>query len=1385
LDEVLDGENRGRVVRAIDRLVSDYPSNKFVITSRIAGYQEAALGSRFREFTITPMGNKEIRKFLERWCLAIEVAQRPEAEASLQVRDAEHESLALFRSIETNSGVKRLATNPLLLTILALIHRNGTKMPQRRVELYALATKTLIEDWQFGRNIAYRAQMEELVLGEEEVMALLAPLAFRMHEEKPSGLVTQAEIESWLTPLMADIQGVTHDVALELVQRFLQKIRETTGILVERAPAVYGFMHLTFEEYFAARYIADNDVKTMSSIINSHLGNTRWEEPNILAISFFAMHSPKQLNKLIQTIFESILQTSNIFKQGWFKFFLKKTEINQKFQTVLLIPLLVILIFDSNLINMPNKIFGFCLQVFSEVKIPGNSRLKIFHGLLLLACYYSRFSGQEINELQFNFQYLPKKYLLNINSEFVDFIKERRHLASEVVKVVSRKDGLNTADLRLEALAYLREIASDRSFSDLVRIGAQRIFIDISSVGNSRLLDAEPDDDFNQLISQIPQKNVALAYFQRAENYKMSGMYAEAICDYQYSIKLYEEIGQQEYVSTQYSYLSDCYLALSEYQEALKSEYQKLDSLEKIENQASFASSYFRIGRIYQSWGKYKDAVEKYNHSRDIYEKLGDEENLAGLFYWLGDCYEDWKKYKWALESTKKYLTFYQKTDDKSRIAHACWRIGSIYRSWEKYELAIEWYEKSRTMWDTLDNKGEASNLRCSISTCYLLWGKYDEALEVQRNDLMVCRSLDDQSGVARSIFSMGNIYQNWGKYEEAIERYEQSYELYQELGQERASIHWYALGDCYEDWGEYEEALEATEKYLLYHRDLEDTSGMAHAYWRMGGIYKSWAKYESAVSAYEKSRSLWQELDDKREIFNLGDSLSDCYFHWGKYEISIEEQEHNLVIAHQLEDQSFTAVAFSRLGRIYQTCDKYSEAIVWYKKSFNFYQQIEQEMNAGELSCQISNCYLEWGKYEQAVEFEKQDLAIRQNNDDQPRVALSYLQFGRIYQGWGKYEEAIEYYQQSRDLYQQLGKEKDIANLWDWMAVCYRDWGKYEKAVESEQHNSDTHQKLDHQSRVALSFLQFGQIYQGWEKYEEAIEYYQQSRDLYQQLEKEKDVANLWSCIATCYNGWRKYEKALNAEEQNLVLRQKVGELNDLANSYCQFGLIYDSYEKYELAIEHHQKSLEIYQQLDKTQDITRQLRRIADSQRKLAQQTTDRPTALTLLTQSEQNLQQAIQLNTENEYQENLAYTQITLSLLQADRLRHYQSPTLIHQFETTYAIGLTTLLDLGQTVNHAEETLDIARAYLEIPALQNLPLAETLTHQSLQTFQTYNRRKLQAKAHQLLGQIHQANSQPEAATQALQQSRQLYQDLDLPTRVAEIDRLLSQPTSPESIE
>ena len=47
----------------------------------------------------------------------------------------------------------RLAANPLLLTILALIKRQGVVLPNRRVELYELYLETLIRSWNKARAL--------------------------------------------------------------------------------------------------------------------------------------------------------------------------------------------------------------------------------------------------------------------------------------------------------------------------------------------------------------------------------------------------------------------------------------------------------------------------------------------------------------------------------------------------------------------------------------------------------------------------------------------------------------------------------------------------------------------------------------------------------------------------------------------------------------------------------------------------------------------------------------------------------------------------------------------------------------------------------------------------------------------------------------------------------------------------------------------------------------------------------------------------------------------------------------------------------------------------------------------------------------------------------
>ncbi|MEW5985856.1 MAG: HEAT repeat domain-containing protein [Chloroflexota bacterium] len=307
LDEIVSADDRRGVVRQIENFVHRYDDggrrgrNRFVVTSRIAGYRSAPLAGQFQHYVVEEMNDEQIQRFLERWCPAVEAAQTPELSPEARQATAQREIEAILKTVKSNPGVRRLAANPLLLRVLALIHRTGAQLPQRRVELYKLAADTLARTWRPAQGVPESALVEESYL-----TRLLGRLAYWLHKEKPTGLATRREVVAELGEEWALIKGLpwdaddpSPDVVAE-VDKFLLVVREHTGLFVERAPGRYGFLHLTFEEYYAARHLVRHS-RQRAKLIRQHLHDPRWQEPILLALGFVALDYPDEAAELLPT----------------------------------------------------------------------------------------------------------------------------------------------------------------------------------------------------------------------------------------------------------------------------------------------------------------------------------------------------------------------------------------------------------------------------------------------------------------------------------------------------------------------------------------------------------------------------------------------------------------------------------------------------------------------------------------------------------------------------------------------------------------------------------------------------------------------------------------------------------------------------------------------------------------------------------------------------------------------------------------------------------------------------------------------------------------------------------------------------------------------------
>jgi hypothetical protein len=125
-----------------------------------------------------------------------------------------------------------------------------------------------------------------------------------MHLNKPTAIATEREVYEVLGAEWARIRRLDQETQWEEiqgeVQKFLMAVREHTGLFVERAPKRYGFMHLTFEEYYAARYLVIRRRDT-AKLIRHHLHDSRWEEPILLALGFVGLDYPDEAAELVET----------------------------------------------------------------------------------------------------------------------------------------------------------------------------------------------------------------------------------------------------------------------------------------------------------------------------------------------------------------------------------------------------------------------------------------------------------------------------------------------------------------------------------------------------------------------------------------------------------------------------------------------------------------------------------------------------------------------------------------------------------------------------------------------------------------------------------------------------------------------------------------------------------------------------------------------------------------------------------------------------------------------------------------------------------------------------------------------------------------------------
>lgn len=291
LDELPDNE---RLRRQIKEMIADlpaaFPDTPMLVTCRVLSYRMTDWQLEEREwppFELAELTETQIRHFIRDWYQLMHSLQLVQSVDTLSERLVQ----AVFRP-----DLLRLARNPLLLTVMALVHTHKGQLPDARALLFEAVVELLLWRWEAiklknpdGSETTWHQLLATAYLNETMMKQRLWRLAFHIHGRSQLivGDDSAAEItaEITLSELLATLRELHPERSLAWAERLVQIIQLRAGLLVEKRPNLFGFPHRTFQEYLAACHLATqpNFVEQALMLVDRRQS---WYEVILLAIGY-------------------------------------------------------------------------------------------------------------------------------------------------------------------------------------------------------------------------------------------------------------------------------------------------------------------------------------------------------------------------------------------------------------------------------------------------------------------------------------------------------------------------------------------------------------------------------------------------------------------------------------------------------------------------------------------------------------------------------------------------------------------------------------------------------------------------------------------------------------------------------------------------------------------------------------------------------------------------------------------------------------------------------------------------------------------------------------------------------------------------------------------
>jgi hypothetical protein len=302
LDEVPDEKLRQRLFDAVADLLKNFKEPRVILSTRPYAITQDRLPADLSLFEPLPLDRIGRRTFATRWYRAI----------TSQVRTAlsDHEATRRAKDLaDTAEKLRDIAENPLLMSILALIHFNRNGLAVERAKLYEHATMAMLGHWDrspLGRDLGEDAippdWAQKLQLNEIQIHIAVQCLAYHVQfQEGGSEFPRSTALQVLRDSVNASSGSAASGTRAELLLRLLV---ERSGLILERSPEIFAFTHLSFQEYLAGKRLLTRE--TGVEVIAAAADEDKHAEVVRFAVGLLTLDDGKTQAECTRRLFQAI-----------------------------------------------------------------------------------------------------------------------------------------------------------------------------------------------------------------------------------------------------------------------------------------------------------------------------------------------------------------------------------------------------------------------------------------------------------------------------------------------------------------------------------------------------------------------------------------------------------------------------------------------------------------------------------------------------------------------------------------------------------------------------------------------------------------------------------------------------------------------------------------------------------------------------------------------------------------------------------------------------------------------------------------------------------------------------------------------------------------------